>query len=87
MRCLPFMLGILVAAAIGAPARAVEYPWCAEYAYDNGGTNCGFVSREQCMATVSGVGGYCMQNLRYVATVTAAPAAHHRPRTRSKAHS
>jgi hypothetical protein len=27
-----------------------------------GGTNCGFVSYRQCMATVSGIGGFCQRN-------------------------
>jgi hypothetical protein len=37
-------------------ANAEPYPWCAVYsAY--AGRNCGFVTLEQCMATVSGIGG------------------------------
>ena len=30
--------------------------------HDRGGTNCGFYSFEQCQATVSGIGGFCMRN-------------------------
>jgi uncharacterized protein DUF3551 len=42
-----------------------SYPWCAIY-YKSGGTpRCNFVTREQCMASVSGIGGLCVQNLRY----------------------
>ncbi len=47
-----------------APASAAEYPWCAQYGRD-GGRNCGFVSFQQCLATVSGIGGTCEQNLFY----------------------
>jgi hypothetical protein len=49
------------------PAQAVEYPWCAQYGGrgGDGGRNCGFVSFEQCMATVSGAGGYCERNSMY----------------------
>jgi hypothetical protein len=49
------------------PAQAVEYPWCAQYGGrgGDGGRNCGFVSFEQCMATVSGIGGFCERNLFY----------------------
>jgi hypothetical protein len=45
-------------------AAAQNYAWCAE-AIKGGGRNCGFVSWEQCMATVSGNGGYCEQNSMY----------------------
>ena len=50
-----------------APSRAIEYPWCAQYGGrgGDGGRNCGFVSFEQCMATVSGIGGFCERNLFY----------------------
>jgi hypothetical protein len=30
-----------------------------------GAQNCGFVSFAQCMATVSGIGGFCVQNTMY----------------------
>ena len=43
--------------ALGAPAQAKEPGWCATYR--NGGNNCGFNTHEQCMAAVSGVGGFC----------------------------
>ena len=54
-------------AALAWPAAAIEYPWCAQYGGDDGdgGRNCGFVSREQCMETVRGMGGFCEQNLFY----------------------
>jgi Protein of unknown function (DUF3551) len=29
---------------------------------NHGATNCGFYSFEQCRATVSGIGGFCMRN-------------------------
>ncbi len=48
------------------PAAAIEYPWCAQYSgEEGGGRNCGFVSREQCMETVRGMGGFCEPNLFY----------------------
>jgi uncharacterized protein DUF3551 len=59
-----------VAVAIGfAPAaRAQNYPWCALYNGGGvgGGTNCGFVSYEQCMATANGLGKFCVRNTQYV---------------------
>ena len=48
---------IAAAFALGAPANAKEPAWCATYR--NGGNNCGFNTYEQCMAAVSGVGGFC----------------------------
>lgn len=62
------LLGILiVTAAIGTPAYAQGRPWCAFYSGHFGGdTNCGFYTYEQCLATISGVGGYCQPNTMYV---------------------
>jgi hypothetical protein len=60
----------LIAAAVplATPARAQNYPWCAIYSGGaaGGGTNCGFVSYEQCMATASGLGSFCYRNTQYV---------------------
>ena len=52
------LCGMVIAAifVLGAPANAKEPGWCATYR--NGGTNCGFNTYEQCMAAVSGVGGF-----------------------------
>ena len=66
----------LAAAALPAllavsPARAYErpydpYPWCARYGGAmSGASNCGFLTWEQCMATVSGIGGFCEPNQFY----------------------
>ena len=50
---------------VGA-ATADPYKWCAQYSGDgDGGRNCGFVTIEQCRATVSGIGGFCEPNLFY----------------------
>jgi hypothetical protein len=63
------MLALPVAATVSA--RAYErpydpYPWCAVYSGDMGGaSNCGFLTWQQCMATVSGVGGFCEPNQFY----------------------
>src|SRR5262245_28550103 len=41
--------------------------WCANYdsARGMGGQNCGFFTLEQCRATVSGIGGFCVINQFY----------------------
>ena len=51
---------IAAAAALATPAHAQNYPWCAIYSGGavGGGTNCGFVSYEQCMATARGLGSF-----------------------------
>jgi hypothetical protein len=44
---------------------AVIYPWCAHYGGSRsggGGTNCGFLTRGQCIATIQGMGGFCDGN-------------------------
>jgi Protein of unknown function (DUF3551) len=68
MRPLILLSGILaVAVTFAAPALAQNYPWCAQYGGRAGGaTNCGFSTFEQCMATVSGIGGFCDRNTLYV---------------------
>ena len=59
-------IAIAAMAALARPAAAIEYPWCAQYSGDDGGgRNCGFVSYEQCMETIRGMGGFCEQNLFY----------------------
>ncbi len=56
---IPALCSLIMAAvfALGTLAVAKEPGWCA--AYRNGGNNCGFYTYEQCMAAVSGVGGFC----------------------------
>ena len=58
----------------------VQYPWCAVMTGrgGGGGTNCGFVTRGQCMATISGIGGVCFENPAYVSRADSAPPRHHR---------
>lgn len=66
MRPVLFTLAVcVVTAGLSAPARAQNYPWCAAYDTGDQALNCGFVSYAQCMATVSGIGGFCMPNNTY----------------------
>jgi hypothetical protein len=72
MRILVFVLALFVAiAGNGTRAEAQNYPWCAVLNMGDAAYNCGFVSREQCMATVSGIGGSCEPNTQYHAPSTA----------------
>ena len=63
MRLLLFVLGISVAViGIGTRAEAQNYPWCAHLGTGFESTNCGFTTFQQCMDTVSGIGGFCQPN-------------------------
>jgi hypothetical protein len=65
MKHLILAFGIFLAfGAVSTPAQAQNYPWCADYA-KGGDTNCAFVTYEQCMATLSGLGGFCNRNTQY----------------------
>ena len=64
---LPILATLFIAATLFGENRAASaqsYPWCAKY--DNKGTpSCYFDTREQCMESISGIGGLCVQNLEY----------------------
>jgi len=67
MRLLLFIPGVFVAIlCIEKPAEAQNYPWCAQYgATPSAPTNCGFVTFQQCLDTISGIGGFCVRNNTY----------------------
>jgi hypothetical protein len=68
MRILLLLLGAYVAAvAVGTRAEAQNYPWCAIYSGGaaSGGTNCGFITFQQCMETARGLGSLCQPNTQY----------------------
>jgi hypothetical protein len=73
MRNARFRFVIFAGAAIAlfsaaGPAHADPYKWCAVYSGGDdggGGGNCGFVTLEQCRATLSGIGGSCEPNPFY----------------------
>jgi hypothetical protein len=67
----PILMALTALAALAAftptSAYADQYKWCAEYGgmEGGGGRNCGFVTLEQCRATISGIGGWCEPNPFY----------------------
>jgi len=66
MRPLLFILGIFAATlCVAQSAAAQNYPWCAYYGPHFGATNCGFSTFQQCLATISGIGGSCGANPMY----------------------
>jgi hypothetical protein len=70
-------------AAMLTPAKAQNYPWCANFA-DGAGTNCGFTTLEQCLATSNGSGGSCTQNDLYRPSAAAATVQHRTLKRRSR---
>lgn len=81
-------LAILVdVSAASTLAQAQDYPWCAYYGgREGGGRNCGFTTFEQCLATVSGIGGFCNRNPQYVPTATTGPRSRRWPLPRHGRH-
>jgi Protein of unknown function (DUF3551) len=58
------LVSLLSATLLLCSGAARAAPWCAQYGGGDkgGGTNCGFYSFEQCMAAISGNGGFCTKN-------------------------
>lgn len=72
--------GALVSAPKPAAAEII-YPWCAVYSERTvGATNCGFSTLAQCRATISGVGGWCVENPEYRPASQPRPKRHSQPR-------
>ncbi|MBX9841215.1 MAG: DUF3551 domain-containing protein [Xanthobacteraceae bacterium] len=66
MRKIALASAIAFAAAFSGTAKADPYRWCAEYGGGRGGgTNCYFVTFQQCQAAISGNGGFCRYNTFY----------------------
>jgi len=55
------LLALVALAVERSPATAQNAAWCAYYK-GGAGTSCGFATFQQCMASVSGVGGTCNLN-------------------------
>ena len=71
---------LVVAAAVLAGASQTasaqspnSYPWCARIVTRNAATSCYYKTKELCMLSVSGVGGYCYESPYYHAEPGAGP--------------
>jgi len=85
MRISVFVALALATAAALAPrpaAAAYNLPWCAQLYDMSNVLSCAFYTREQCMATVSGIGGFCMENPR----LPRSPAAYYEPQRTKRRH-
>jgi hypothetical protein len=66
MKTMALMVGamMLTCAGIGsAEAQRLNYPYCAVFDFRT--TSCAFNTMAQCMATISGRGGFCERNAWY----------------------
>jgi len=78
---LPALTLLFIAAALLGESIATSvqsarsYPFCAiYYGIDADGTpSCTFDTREQCMETISGIGGFCVENQYYRGVTVPAP--------------
>jgi len=62
---LAFTAALLVISSFDT-ARSDPYRWCAVFGSQHGGAqSCYSVTLEQCMATISGMGGFCTPNSYY----------------------
>jgi hypothetical protein len=66
MRIALAALLLVLAAPAFDTAKADPYRWCAEMGGDRGGTNCWFMTLEQCRWTISGMNSaFCRPNPFY----------------------
>jgi hypothetical protein len=83
MRTSVLALAALVGGLSATPASAaISYPWCTRYANTAG--ECSFNTFEQCLETLSGIGGVCTSNPGYTGPAgpgpyNAVPRRHIRP--------
>jgi hypothetical protein len=80
---LPIPAMLFIAATLlsetASAQSARSYPWCAiYYTIDSNGTpSCSFDTRQQCMETISGIGGFCVENQYYHAAAVPTPGRAH----------
>jgi hypothetical protein len=62
------LLAAVAALASTDTSSARDYRWCAHYGswFNSDAVNCGFDTFQQCLATISGVGGTCRENPFFV---------------------
>jgi uncharacterized protein DUF3551 len=66
MKFLLLTMGLVAGSvAMSSSAQAQNYPWCAVLNMGDAAYNCGFVTVQQCIESVRGIGGFCMRNTTY----------------------
>ncbi len=61
-------------------AAAYDLPWCAQFYMQGQVKSCAYVTYEQCLATIRGVGGVCVRNAAVPPYPPYAPPLRRRPR-------
>jgi hypothetical protein len=83
MRIIIAVLAAVFVALTADRAEADPYRWCAVYSggeTGGGGSNCYFITLEQCQAQISGMGGFCEPNQFYDGRPVMTPDEGSRPR-------
>ena len=65
---------------LASAQSAYSYPWCSQLpAAQSDATTCYFTNYQQCMTTISGIGGYCYQSPYYHPSAATKPVKSRRP--------
>src|SRR5262249_62238139 len=62
MRTTPFVFITFAALCLSTTGALADGSWCANYGTGHSGINCTYTSQQQCLASVSGVYGFCTPN-------------------------
>ena len=62
MRTIPLALIAFAALSLSTIGARADGSWCANYGTGHSGINCSYKSQAQCLATVSGIYGFCTPN-------------------------
>ena len=65
MRIVLTALVLAGTALLAQPAKADPYPWCAIYGGNDGTQSCYYMTFQQCLTQIQGLGGFCNQNPGY----------------------
>ena len=67
LRPLVVFVAVVGGAQTSVAQSAYAYPWCAIYGSrsSRGAQSCYYATYAQCMATMSGIGGYCIRSPYY----------------------
>jgi hypothetical protein len=68
----PIVGALLGEIQVASAQSAYSYPWCSKQR-ESWATSCYFTSYQQCMTTISGIGGYCYQSPYYHAPASVQP--------------
>jgi hypothetical protein len=62
MRTIPLAVIAFAALSLSTTGARADGSWCANYGTGHSGINCTYTSQKQCLASVSGVYGFCTLN-------------------------